>query len=142
MWGRGDVAPRSFVLVEQCLCEIGEPGVDDGVLADFVELNTHTDVEFAMDDAADGVELAVLVSDIDLEACAGGQRVEHVEIATFTADIASASREPGFGAGFDNLRCSDKGKTRRSSLYDVHVPSINSKEIGLCSDDDRRPFRL
>ena len=86
------------------LCEIGEPGVDDGSLSDFFELNSHADVEFTVDDAADGVELAILMRDVDFENGAGGQRVEHVEVAALAAKVASAGLEACFGAGFDDLR--------------------------------------
>lgn len=86
------------------LCEIGEPRVDDGSLSDFFELNSHADVEFTVDDAADGVELAILMRDVDFENGAGGQRVEHVEVAAFAAQVAGAGLEACFGAGFDDLR--------------------------------------
>ena len=91
------------MLAASRLREIGEPGIDHGALSDLFELNTHSDVELAMNDEADGVELLVLVGDIDLQPRAGWKRVEHVEIDAFATDVAGARHEAGLGAGLDDL---------------------------------------
>ena len=83
--------------------EVGEPGVDDRVLGDFFELNTHADVVLAVHDTPDGVELAVLVGDVDIEHRARGQRVEHIEIAAFATEVAGAGLKARFGASLDDL---------------------------------------
>jgi len=72
-------------------------------LADFFEPDAHTHIEFAVDDQANGVQLFVLMSDVDFEPGAGRERVQHVEIATLAADVACACREASFGASLDHL---------------------------------------
>ena len=94
---------RLWVVLGSRLGEGGKPGVDYGALGDFFEFDTHTYVELAVNDAADGGELLILVSDVDSQKGAGGQRVEHVEIAAFATNVAGAGRKAGFGASLDNL---------------------------------------
>ena len=90
------------------------------VCGNLAELHAHAERRLGINDGGEGIEGAVAMNDFDFYGGAAGQGIDHIQVATMLAEVASTRRQAHFGVHLNNDRRSDKRDARRTAEFWIH----------------------